>query len=84
MPTDALEPPLTDELAAPASIVRQPILLIDADPSSLEYMERALSQTGLSVVATVTLSGPDGALALLAARQDIHVIVLDPAALRSG
>jgi hypothetical protein len=27
------------------------------------------------------LSGPDGALALLAARQDIHVIVLDPAAL---
>jgi CheY-like chemotaxis protein/predicted transcriptional regulator len=83
MPGDVLETPQTVE-SEPALSVRQPILLIDTDPSALEYMERALSQTGLSVLATETLNGPDGALALLAARQDIHVIVLDPVALRSG
>ncbi len=81
MPVESLEtPPVAEALTTPL-VGHQPILLIDADPSSLEYMERALSQIGMAVVCASSLHGPDGALSLLAARQHIHVIVLDPQAL---
>lgn len=83
MPVESLEtPPVAEALTTPL-VGHQPILLIDADPSSLEYMERALSQVGMQVLCARSLHGPDGALSLLAARQHIHVIVLDPQALET-
>jgi CheY-like chemotaxis protein/DNA-binding MarR family transcriptional regulator len=79
MPVEVLDPQATETLP-PSTDGRKPILLVDPDPSSLEYMERALTQMGMPVLTATSLSGPDGALSLLAARQDIHVIVLDPQA----
>lgn len=71
--------PVAETLATPLD-GRKPILLIDPDHSSLEFMERALSQVGLPVLTASDLTGTEGALSLLAARQDIHVVVLDPQA----
>jgi hypothetical protein len=40
-------------------------LLVDSDPSAVEFMARALSQAGLGVLVSDRISGPDGASALL-------------------
>ena len=83
MPVESLETPSVTE-ALPTPIDSRPsILLIDSDPSSLEYMERALSQVGMPVLCANGLDGADGAVALLSARHQIHVIVLDPRALEA-
>ena len=84
MSVDASEPSHPAQPSPAPRDVRQPVLLIDTDACALEYMERALSQSGLLVLSTETLNGPDGALSMLSARDDIHVIVLDPAALGAG
>ncbi|MBM4238870.1 MAG: hypothetical protein ACKOCF_10335 [Gammaproteobacteria bacterium] len=47
---------------------RQPeglVLLIDSDPSSVEFMARALSQAGVDVLVADRIAGPDGAAAVL-------------------
>lgn len=83
MPVESLETPSVTE-ALPTPIDSRPsILLIDSDPSSLEYMERALSQVGMPVLCANGLDGADGAVALLSARHQIHIIVLDPRALEA-
>ena len=41
-----------DEAAGSAPTPRSTVLIVDSDASSLEFMERALSQAGLRVVAT--------------------------------
>lgn len=83
MPVESLETPTVTE-ALPTPIDSRPsILLIDSDPSSLEYMERALSQVGMPVLCANGLDGADGAVALLSARHQIHIIVLDPRALEA-
>lgn len=53
-------------------------LLVDSDPSAVEFMARALSQAGLGVLISDRISGPDGAAAQLRANPAINVVVLDP------
>ena len=51
-----------------SSVGRQPeglVLLVDSDPSSVEFMARALSQAGLKVVVADRIGGPEGAAAQL-------------------
>jgi len=67
---------------APAG--KSTILVVDSDSSSLEFMERALSQAGLKVVATTQIGGSQGAVGLLDLRQDIHVVVIDPHSCRES
>ena len=62
---------------------RQPegvVLLIDSDPSSVEFMARALSQAGVEVLVTDRIAGPDGAAVMLQSKAGINVVVLDPQA----
>lgn len=66
------------DAAGGAPTPKSTILVVDSDPSSLEFMERALSQAGLKVVATTQIGGSQGAVGLLDLRQDIHVVVIDP------
>jgi CheY-like chemotaxis protein/DNA-binding MarR family transcriptional regulator len=53
------------------------VLLVDADPAARELMQRALSQTGMTVLLSEAIDGATGAAALLELREDINVIVLD-------
>ncbi len=53
-------------------------LLVDSDPSAVEFMARALSQAGLGVLISDRISGPVGASALLRSNPAINVVVLDP------
>jgi PleD family two-component response regulator len=46
-----------DDTAGSAPTPRSTILIVDSYASSLEFMERALSQTGLKVVATTQVGG---------------------------
>lgn len=67
----------------PANDGRQPeglVLLVDSDPSSVEFMARALSQAGLKVVVADRIGGPEGAAAQLRTQAGINVVVLDPQA----
>lgn len=73
-----------DDTAGSAPTPRSTILIVDSDASSLEFMERALSQTGLKVVATTQVGGSQGAIGLLDLRQDIHVVVIDPHSCRES
>ena len=62
---------------------RQPeglVLLIDSDPSSVEFMARALSQAGVEVLVADRIAGPDGAAAVLRSKGGVTVVVLDPQA----
>jgi DNA-binding response OmpR family regulator/predicted transcriptional regulator len=54
------------------------VLLIDSDPSSVEFMARALAQAGVRVLIADRIGGPAGATALLRQHAGISVIVLDP------
>jgi DNA-binding response OmpR family regulator/predicted transcriptional regulator len=54
------------------------ILLIDSDPSSAEFMARALTQSELKVLISDRISGAGGAAMQLRAHPQIGVIVLDP------
>lgn len=67
-----ITPTATDGRAEPLA------LLIDSDPSAVEFMARALSQAGLGVLISDRISGPDGASALLRSNPAINVVVLDP------
>jgi DNA-binding response OmpR family regulator len=73
-----------DEAAGSAPTPRSTVLIVDSDASSLEFMERALSQAGLRVVATTQVGGSQGAVGLLDLRQDIHVVVIDPHSCRES
>ncbi len=73
-----------DDAAGSAPAPRSTVLIVDSDASSLEFMERALSQTGLKVVATTQVGGSQGAIGLLDLRQDIHVVVIDPHSCRES
>jgi DNA-binding response OmpR family regulator len=73
-----------DDTAGGAPTPKSTILIVDSDASSLEFMERALSQAGLKVVATTQIGGSQGATGLLDLRQDIHVVVMDPQSCRES
>lgn len=49
-----------DDAATGAPTPRSTVLIVDSDASSLEFMERALSQAGLKVVATTQIGGSQG------------------------
>lgn len=57
---------------------RSTVLVVDADTSALEFMQRALDQAGFKVIATTQIGGSQGATGLLDLRDDIHVVVIDP------
>lgn len=64
-----------------ATAERQPdplVLLVDSDPSSVEFMARALSQAGVRVLVADRIGGTGGAAAQLRMHLGINVIVLDP------
>jgi len=73
------------ELNEPESraTTKSTILVVDSDASSLEFIERALTQAGFNVIATPQVGGPQGALGLLDLRSDIHIVVIDPHTCRS-
>lgn len=54
------------------------VLIVDADASALEFMQRSLGQAGFKVIATTQIGGSQGATGLLDLRDDIHVVVIDP------
>lgn len=54
------------------------ILVIDSDPSSAEFMARALTQSELKVLISDRISGPGGAAMQLRSHPEIGVIVLEP------
>lgn len=67
----------------PGASDRQPegvVLVVDSDPSSVEFMARALSQAGVEVQVADRIAGPEGAAAALRTKPDINVVVLDPQA----
>jgi DNA-binding response OmpR family regulator len=68
--------PREESEEAPAA--KSTILVVDSDASSLEFVERALTQAGFNVIATTQVGGPQGALGLLDLRTDIHIVVIDP------
>ncbi len=78
---DLLEQPREEESNSPAERHADSlVLLVDSDPSSVEFMARALSQAGLRVLVADRIGGTDGAAAQLRAQAGINVIVLDPQA----
>ena len=54
------------------------VLLVDSDPSAVEFMARALVQAGVGVLISDRIAGPEGASSLLRAHEGINVVVLDP------
>lgn len=70
--------PRTDAAAETDGQRRSLVLLVDSDPSAVEFMARAVSQAGLGVLVTDRIAGPDGANALMSAHPNINVLVLDP------
>lgn len=56
------------------------VLLVDSDPSSVEFMARALTRSAMQVVVADRITGPDGAAALMRSNPAISVVVLDPQA----
>ena len=65
-----------DDAAGRGPTPKSTVLIVDSDASSLEFMERSLSQAGLKVIATTQVGGAQGAVGLLDLRQDIHVVVI--------
>ena len=66
------------EDSSPRQIAEPLILLIDSDPSSVEFMARALTQSAMHVVIADRISGVGGAAAQLQSHPNIGVVVLDP------
>jgi len=56
------------------------ILLVDSDPSSVEFMARALTQSDMRVVVADRISGAGGAAMQLRSNPGINVVVIDPQA----
>lgn len=56
------------------------ILLVDSDPSSVEFMARALTQSDMRVVVADRISGAGGAAMQLRTNPSINVVVIDPQA----
>jgi len=56
------------------------ILLVDSDPSSVEFMARALTQSDMRVVVADRISGAGGAAMQLRTNPGINVVVIDPQA----
>jgi response regulator RpfG family c-di-GMP phosphodiesterase len=54
------------------------VLLVDSDPSSAEFMARALTQSEMRVVISDRISGAGGASMQLRSHPEIGVIVIDP------
>ena len=78
---ELLEQPIDPESdAAPERQPESLVLLVDSDPSSVEFMARALSQAGVRVLVADRIGGTGGAAAQLRTHVDINVIVLDPQA----
>ena len=76
---ELLEP--SQELQPEAAVTRagdSPVLLIDSDPSAIEFMARALAQAGVQVLLADRIGGPEGAATQLRQHGGISVIVLDP------
>ncbi len=73
-----------DDAAGRGPTPKSTVLIVDSDASSLEFMERSLSQAGLKVIATTQVGGAQGAVGLLDLRQDIHVVVIDPHSCRES
>jgi len=66
------------EDSSPRQIAEPLILLIDSDPSSVEFMARALTQSAMHVVIADRISGAGSAAAQLQSHPNIGVVVLDP------
>lgn len=66
------EPPTHD---SPVEVI---VLLVDSDPSSVEFMARALTQSDMRVVVADRISGADGAAQHLRTHSNDGVVVLDP------
>jgi len=49
-------------------------LLVDSDPSAVEFMARALSQAAVEVLVADRIAGPDGAAAVLRVKSGIQCI----------
>jgi DNA-binding response OmpR family regulator len=78
---ELLEQPIDPESdAAPDRQPESLVLLVDSDPSSVEFMARALSQAGVRVLVADRIGGTGGAAAQLRTHVGINVIVLDPQA----
>jgi CheY-like chemotaxis protein len=56
------------------------VLIVDSDPSSAEFMARALTQSEMQVVIADRIAGSAGASMQLRAQPDIGVVVIDPLA----
>jgi response regulator RpfG family c-di-GMP phosphodiesterase len=54
------------------------VLLVDSDPSSAEFMARALTQSEMRVVISDRISGAGGASMQLRSHPEIGVVVIDP------
>lgn len=54
------------------------ILLVDSDPSSAEFMARALTQSEMKVVISDRITGAGGAAMQLRSHPEIGVVVIDP------
>lgn len=76
---DLDEQTLTAEGPTPSrQVAGSLVLLIDSDPSSVEFMARALTQSAMQVVMADRISGAGGAAAQLQSHPDIGVVVIDP------
>ena len=56
------------------------VLIVDSDPSSAEFMARALTQSEMQVVIADRIAGSDGASMQLRTQPSIGVVVIDPLA----
>lgn len=54
------------------------VLLVDSDPSSVEFMARALTQSEMHVIVADRISGAGGAASQLRSHPGINVVVIDP------
>lgn len=54
------------------------VLLVDSDPSSAEFMARALTQSEMRVLLSDRISGAGGASTQLRSHPEIGVVVIDP------
>lgn len=54
------------------------VLLVDSDPSSAEFMARALTQSEMRVLLSDRISGAGGASMQLRSHPEIGVVVIDP------